>query len=182
LHGDIQQVVQTWLREQPKSFFFEGRRSLFNDTRSASLCRGTMSKSNMCICSPSVELKLLSKNFRYFLIHPHIILQQNKNLNKHVDVSMLQFSSPKASSIMKMLSRESGIHGICMHCHQYVKLMKDAPQLLGNDDMKSSLTVLFLFTSVQNVLDHLKCRIYLKIYQKRMLLKHIFKQWIFTDM
>jgi hypothetical protein len=41
-----------------------------NDTRSASLCWGTMSKSNMCICSPLVELKLLSRNCLYFLIHP----------------------------------------------------------------------------------------------------------------
>jgi hypothetical protein len=23
-HGDVQQAVQTWLRKQPKSFFFEG--------------------------------------------------------------------------------------------------------------------------------------------------------------
>jgi hypothetical protein len=44
-----------------------------NDTRSASLCRGTMPKSNTCICSPSVELKLLSRNCLYFLIHPHTL-------------------------------------------------------------------------------------------------------------
>jgi hypothetical protein len=72
-HGDIQQAVQTWLREQP-NFFSKGWRSLLNNTRSASLCRGTMSKSNMCICSPSVELRLLSQYCLYFLIHPHIFL------------------------------------------------------------------------------------------------------------
>jgi histone-lysine N-methyltransferase SETMAR len=27
-HGDVQQAVQTWLREQPKSFFFEGMKKL----------------------------------------------------------------------------------------------------------------------------------------------------------
>jgi hypothetical protein len=55
-----------------KASFSKGWRSLLNDTRSASLCRGTMSKSNMCICSPSVELHLLSWNYLYFLIHPCI--------------------------------------------------------------------------------------------------------------
>jgi histone-lysine N-methyltransferase SETMAR len=27
-HGDVQQVVRTWLHEQPKSFFFEGMKKL----------------------------------------------------------------------------------------------------------------------------------------------------------
>jgi hypothetical protein len=69
-HGDVQQAVQMWLHEQPKSFFFEGMKNSLNNTRSASLCSGTMSKSNMRICSPSVELKLLSRNCLYFPIHP----------------------------------------------------------------------------------------------------------------
>jgi hypothetical protein len=50
-----------------------------NNGRSASLCRGTISKSNMCICSPSVELQLLSRNLLYFLICLHI----SKKLHFH---------------------------------------------------------------------------------------------------
>jgi hypothetical protein len=53
----------------------KGWRSSLNDTRSASLCRRTMSKSNMCICSPSLELKL-SWNCLYFLIHSNTYPEQ----------------------------------------------------------------------------------------------------------
>jgi hypothetical protein len=71
-HGDIQQAVQAWLREQPKSFFFEGIKKLIEWYQKCIIMQGTMSKSNMCICSPSVELKLSSQNCLYFLSHAHI--------------------------------------------------------------------------------------------------------------
>jgi hypothetical protein len=35
-------------------------------------CAGGLGRKVTCICSPSVELKLLSWNCLYFLIHPHI--------------------------------------------------------------------------------------------------------------
>jgi hypothetical protein len=65
-----------------------------NDTGSASLCSGAMSKGNMCICSPSVELKLLSRNCLYFLIHPRICLCVYVCMHAYVCVRMYLFICP----------------------------------------------------------------------------------------
>jgi hypothetical protein len=40
LHGDIQQAVQTWIREQPKSFFFKGMKKLVEQWQKCIIVQG----------------------------------------------------------------------------------------------------------------------------------------------
>jgi hypothetical protein len=69
LERNVQQAVQPWLCEQPKIFFFEGMMELVERCQKCIIVQGDYVESNMCICSPSAELKLLSRNCLYFLIH-----------------------------------------------------------------------------------------------------------------
>jgi hypothetical protein len=48
--------VQTWLREQQRSFLFKGMKKLVEWYQKCINVQRTTSKSNMCICSLSVEL------------------------------------------------------------------------------------------------------------------------------
>jgi hypothetical protein len=59
-----------------KIFFYEGIKKLVEWFQKCIIVHGDYIKNNMCICSPSVELKLLSQNCLYLLIHPRTCCTQ----------------------------------------------------------------------------------------------------------
>jgi hypothetical protein len=95
-----------------KASFSKWWRSSLNNTRSGSLCRGTMPKSNMCICSPSVELKLLSQNCLYFLIHPPILKYSIK-----MKISVFQNTTMCCPLKSTNASEEHVASIFIWHCH-----------------------------------------------------------------